>query len=134
VAEQMGFKIQDNRGHPENSGSQLTAIHPVIRTHPLTGFKSLYVDKSFTTRIMELGVEESDDILAYLARHISENHDIQVRYRWTANDLAIWDNRCVLHTATNDYGSQARHGNRVVGIGEKPFLDPASKSRASCSL
>lgn len=131
------------------------------RTHPITGFKSLYVDKSsvsplesqftvlivlsrFTTRIVELGTEESATILEYLTRHISENHDLQVRYRWSANDVAIWDNRCALHTATyvelnpmlrllmvcrNDYGSKARKGNRIVGIGEKPFFDPSSVSR-----
>ncbi|KAF7334647.1 Taurine catabolism dioxygenase [Mycena venus] len=154
IAAQMGLTIQDNRGHPENSGTHLTAIqHPshkvkinpificatlkmtVHRTHPVTGFKSLYVDKSFTTRIVELSTEESSDVLAYLTRHISENHDLQVRYRWGVNDVAIWDNRCALHTATNDYGSKAREGNRVVGIGEKPFFDPASVSRrASSSL
>ncbi|KAJ6589500.1 taurine catabolism dioxygenase [Mycena capillaripes] len=129
MAAQMGLSIQDNRGHPDNSGSHLSAIHPVIRTHPITGFKSLYVDKSFTTRIVELGTEESATVLAYLTRHISENHDLQVRYRWGANDVAIWDNRCALHTATNDYGFKAREGNRVVGIGEKPFFDPSSVSR-----
>ncbi|KAJ7269216.1 hypothetical protein C8J57DRAFT_1066991, partial [Mycena rebaudengoi] len=122
MAAQMGLPIQDNRRHPENSGTHLTAIHPVIRTYPVTGFKSLYVDKSFTTRIVELSTEESSDVLAYLTRHISENHDLQVRYRWGVNDVAIWDNRCALHTATNDYGSKAREGNREVGIGEKPFF------------
>ncbi|KAJ6518198.1 taurine catabolism dioxygenase [Mycena vitilis] len=123
MAEQMGLSIQDNRGHPDNSGSQLSAIHPVIRTHPVTGLKSLYVDKSFTTRILEVGTEESATLLAHLTRHVSENHDIQVRFRWERDDVAIWDNRCTWHTGTNDYGSQSREGNRVVGIGEKPFFD-----------
>jgi hypothetical protein len=62
----------------------------------------------FTTRIVELSTEESANVLAYLTRHISENHDLQVRYRWGANDVAIWDNRCALHTATY----VARHFNR----------------------
>ncbi|KAJ6478279.1 TfdA family taurine dioxygenase [Mycena sanguinolenta] len=93
VAERMGLKIQDNWGHPENSGSQLTAIHSDRHHH-----KTCLTICRFTTRIMELSVEESDDILAYLARHISENHDLQARY-----------------------------GNRVVGIGEKPFFNPASE-------
>ncbi|KAJ7177002.1 TfdA family taurine dioxygenase [Mycena filopes] len=129
MAAQMGLSIQNNRGSPENSGTRLTATHPVIRTHPVTGFKTLFVNKSFTKRIVELSSEESEDVLNYLARHISENHDLQVRYRWGRNDVAIWDNRCVFHTATNDYGGQTREGNRVVGIGEKPFFDPASKGR-----
>ncbi|KAJ7582055.1 taurine catabolism dioxygenase TauD TfdA [Mycena floridula] len=123
MAAQMGLPIQDNRGSPKNRGTDLTAIHPVIRTHPLTGFKTLFVNKSFTTRIVELTTDESDDMLNYLTRHISENHDLQVRYRWSPNDVAIWDNRCTLHTATNDYGTTSREGNRVVGIGEKPFFD-----------
>ena len=55
---------------------------------------------SFTTRIMELHGEESEAVLAYLARHIAENHDLQVRYRWGKNDVAIWDNRATLHSAT----------------------------------
>ena len=54
----------------------------------------------FTKRIVELHPEESDDILAYLFRHISENHDLQVRYKWALNDVAIWDNRATFHTAT----------------------------------
>ncbi|KAJ7694826.1 TfdA family taurine dioxygenase [Mycena rosella] len=131
MAAQMGLSIQDNRGSPENSGTNLTAIQYVqlFKTHPITGFKTLFVNKSFTTRIVELSTEESDDMLNYLARHISENHDLQVRYRWGTDDVAIWDNRCVLHTATNDYGAQEREGNRVVGIGEKPFFDSGSVSR-----
>ena len=124
---------------------------PVIRTHPVTGFKTLFVNKSFTTRINDLAPDESEALLDYLFRHVSENHDLQVRYKWGLNDVAIWDNRSTFHTATyvclsyfhqrgavllsatyayyrNDYSAH-RQGNRVVGIGEKPFLDPASKSR-----
>ncbi|KAJ7885799.1 taurine catabolism dioxygenase [Mycena leptocephala] len=126
-----GFIHPNNRGHAENSGSHLTAR----QTHPLTGFKSLYVDRSFTTRIVELSTEESANVLAYLTRHISENHDLQVRYRWGANDVAIWetDAPCI-RPRTNDYGSKAREGNRVVGIGEKPFFDPGSVSRRASTF
>ncbi|KAG6829306.1 hypothetical protein H0H92_004983 [Tricholoma furcatifolium] len=99
-AKRNNFKLNDNRGSPENTGESLTAIHPVIRTHPVTGFKSLYVNAGFTKRIVELSPEESDEVLAYLQRHISENHDLQVRYRWNKNDIAIWDNRVTFHTAT----------------------------------
>ena len=64
-------------------------------------------------------------------RLIVENHDLQVRHRWVnKNDLAIWDNRSVYHAATPDYeGLGERLGKRAVSIGEKPYLDPASKSR-----
>lgn len=53
---------------------------------------------------------------------------IQVRYRWNTNDLAIWDNRCTFHTATNDY-EEHRQGNRIVSVGERPYFDANSKSR-----
>ncbi|KAI0029246.1 hypothetical protein K488DRAFT_88912 [Vararia minispora EC-137] len=128
-ARAMGIPIQDPRGSPENTGSELMAIHPVVRTHPITNYKALFVNASFTTRILELHPDESAAVLAYLARHISENHDLQVRYRWAKDDVAIWDNRATLHTATNDYGRQRREGFRVVSIGERPFLDRASRSR-----
>jgi alpha-ketoglutarate-dependent taurine dioxygenase len=72
----------------------------VIRTHPITGYRSLFVNKSFTTRIIELSPDESDHTLDYLFRHVAENHDLQVRFRWQLNDVAIWDNRCTFHTAT----------------------------------
>ncbi|EEB96797.1 hypothetical protein MPER_04001, partial [Moniliophthora perniciosa FA553] len=127
-AQTHGLKIQDPRGSPENTGSNLTAVHPVIRTNPVTGFKSLFVNKTFTKRILELTPDESDDVLDYLAKHISENHDLQVRFKWQKNDVAIWDNRVTFHTATNDYEGH-RQGNRVVSIGEKPYFDPDSKSR-----
>ncbi|EIN08259.1 taurine catabolism dioxygenase [Punctularia strigosozonata HHB-11173 SS5] len=125
----VGIKIVDNRGHIENSGEGLTAVHPVIRTHPVTGYKSLFVNKVFTKKIVELNQDESDALLDYLTRHVSDNHDLQVRFRWTQNDVAIWDNRCTFHTATRDYGRELRVGNRVLSIGERPYFDPNSKSR-----
>ncbi|KAK0481320.1 hypothetical protein IW261DRAFT_1334652 [Armillaria novae-zelandiae] len=141
-ARQQNLPIQDPRGAPDNTGSNLTAIHPVIRTNPVTEFKTLFFQSHkllfvgtnqpafrFTKRIVELSLDESDGILAYLSRHISDNHDLQVRFRWSKNDVAIWDNRSTFHTATNDYGSSLRQGNRVVSLGERPFLDPNSKSR-----
>uniref|UniRef100_A0A8H7XNF0 TauD/TfdA-like domain-containing protein n=1 Tax=Psilocybe cubensis TaxID=181762 RepID=A0A8H7XNF0_PSICU len=129
AAKLRGFEIPAGpRGSPLNVGSELTAVHPVIRTNPVTGFKGLFVNKNFTKRIVELTSDESADVLNYLAVHVAENHDLQVRYRWEKNDVAIWDNRSTFHTATPDYDG-LRVGNRVVSVGEKPFFDPASKSR-----
>ncbi|KAH7908154.1 hypothetical protein BJ138DRAFT_1158368 [Hygrophoropsis aurantiaca] len=129
-ARALGLSIQDPRGSPANTGSDLVAVHPVIRTHPVTGFKTLFVNKSFTQRIVELTADESDHVLDYLYRHVSENHDMQIRYRWGKDDIAIWDNRATFHTATNDYAStEAREGNRAVSIGERPYFDPKSRSR-----
>ncbi|KAI0263576.1 hypothetical protein BC834DRAFT_924884 [Gloeopeniophorella convolvens] len=127
-AESSGLSVQEHRGAPENVGTNLSAVHPVIRTNPVTGYKTLFVNRSFTKRIVELSEEESNHVLEYLFRHVAENHDFQVRYRWKKNDIAIWDNRSNFHTATHDYTDE-REGNRVVSLGEKPFFDAKSKSR-----
>jgi len=58
------------------------------------------VNLRFTKRIVELTKDESDDVLEYLFRHVAENHDFQVRFKWNKNDLAIWDNRSSYHSAT----------------------------------
>ncbi|WOO83391.1 Putative alpha-ketoglutarate-dependent sulfonate dioxygenase [Vanrija pseudolonga] len=122
--------FRTNRGHPLNSNQDLRASHPVIRTHPVTGWKGLFVNKMFTRRINEVTKEESDVLLAFLFEHIHGNHDLQVRFRWEENSLAIWDNRSTLHAATLDVdGATNREGTRAVSVGDVPVFDPASKSR-----
>ncbi|KIW56555.1 hypothetical protein PV05_05208 [Exophiala xenobiotica] len=120
------------RGSPANVGGNLSTVHPVVRTNPVTGWKSIYAIGSFPKYINELGSEESDDLLKKFYDTIISNHDLQVRFKWrNPNDIAIWDNRSVFHSATFDYdGLGERSGNRVVGIGERPFFDPGSKSKA----
>ncbi|KAH7148178.1 hypothetical protein EDB81DRAFT_932479 [Dactylonectria macrodidyma] len=122
--------IDDYRGAPENTGLDFKAEHPVVRTNPVTGWKSLFaVGHQLTAgHINGVTETESEILKAYFRQLITENHDLQVRFRWGKNDLAIWDNRSVFHTATNDYIGK-RQGNRVVSLGEKPFYDPASRSR-----
>ncbi|TVY42614.1 putative alpha-ketoglutarate-dependent sulfonate dioxygenase [Lachnellula occidentalis] len=122
--------LDEDRGAPENKGLDFTASHPVVRTNPVTGWKSLFgaghqVYAGWVDNVTET---ESEVIKAYFLKLIAENHDLQVRFKWNKNDLAIWDNRSVFHTATNDYEGK-RQGNRVVSLGEKPFYNPASKSR-----
>jgi alpha-ketoglutarate-dependent taurine dioxygenase len=122
--------LEEERGAPENKGIDFTASHPVVRTNPVTGWKSLFgaghqVHAGWIDNVTET---ESEVIKAYFNKLIAENHDLQVRFKWNKNDLAIWDNRSVFHTATNDYEGK-RQGNRVVSLGEKPYYNPASKSR-----
>lgn len=120
---------EEPRGSPQNIGADLVAVHPVVRTNPVTGWKSVFALGSFPKRINELEAEESQELLDKLYRVILDNHDLQVRLKWrNKNDIAIWDNRSVFHSATFDYQGE-RFGNRVVGIGEAPFLDPNSQSR-----
>ncbi|KAM5352585.1 hypothetical protein ACJ41O_005307 [Fusarium nematophilum] len=122
--------IDENRGSPENNGLNFKAEHPVIRTNPVTGWKSLFAagHQISAGHINGVTETESEILKNYFRQLITENHDLQVRFRWGKNDLAIWDNRSVFHTATNDYIGK-RQGNRVVSLGEKPYFDPASTSR-----
>jgi alpha-ketoglutarate-dependent taurine dioxygenase len=78
-----------------------------------------------------LSAEESKRTIDWFLQLITENHDLQIRHRWqNPNDVAIWDNRSVLHTATYDTDGQGpRKGFRVVSLGERPYLDPQSTSR-----
>ncbi|RDW77912.1 hypothetical protein BP5796_05764 [Coleophoma crateriformis] len=119
---------EDIRGSPLNQGPGLQAVHPVIRTNPVTGWKSVFVNKGFTKRINGVTKDESDLLLNYLINLVTQNHDAQVRFKWNKNDLAIWDNRSNWHCATYDYEA-ARAGDRVCSLGEAPFLSLTSKSR-----
>jgi len=125
------FIYDKPRGNPQNIGKELTAVHPVVRTNPITGWKSIYSVGPFPKYINELNPEESDELLKKFYDMILQNHDLTVRLRWrNPNDLAIWDNRSAFHSATFDYeGLGERFGHRAVGIGEEPYLDPNSQSR-----
>ena len=96
------------------------AVHPIARTHPVTGRKALFVNSSFTRRIVELPIEESDAILAFLYEHV-KNVNFQCRFQWGANSVALWDNRCTQHMAIWDYYPESRSGIRVTIKGDKPF-------------
>ncbi|CAK7200432.1 hypothetical protein SEUCBS139899_003127 [Sporothrix eucalyptigena] len=122
------------RGAPENVGTVLEAIHPVIRTNPVTGWKSVFAVGHHVKRIHGLSDAESQHFLEWFNQLVVDNHDLQVRLRWQdVNDLAIWDNRSVYHAATPDYiyeeGLGERSGSRAVSLGEKPYFDPQSTSR-----
>lgn len=96
-----------------------SAVHPVVRTHPETGRKALYVNRTFTTRVNELSPDESDAVLKMLYEHC-EGVDFQIRYRWEKNDVAMWDNRCAMHRAVWDYWPNERVGRRVTIKGDAP--------------
>ncbi|KAH6197609.1 hypothetical protein HBI15_206860 [Parastagonospora nodorum] len=128
-AERLGNPIRKGiRGNPLNFGEALTAVHPVVRTNPVTGWKSVYVNKGFTKRINGVTKDESDVLLSYLFNLLTQNHDAQVRFEWRKNDLAIWDNRSTWHCATYDY-NDPRAGDRVCSLGEAPYLDLQSTGR-----
>ncbi|TEY42037.1 hypothetical protein BOTCAL_0400g00130 [Botryotinia calthae] len=116
------------RGHPLNIDQSLTASHPVVRTNPVTGWKSVFAVGHHAQFINELTPLESQQTLDFLNNLISKNHDLQLRFKWNVDDLVIWDNRSVYHTATYDY-SEPRAAHRVVSVGEAPTLMEGSISR-----
>lgn len=101
------------------------AEHPVIRTHPVTRRRALFVNSGFTTHIVGMKPRESRAILDYLYQHVALP-DFQCRFKWEPNSIAFWDNRCVQHHAVFDYYPQVRHGERVTVKGDKPYFDPAA--------
>ncbi|KAL0934062.1 Alpha-ketoglutarate-dependent sulfonate dioxygenase 5 [Colletotrichum truncatum] len=141
------YKFLD-REDPEGGPKLVERTHPMVRlslslsatvtdtcgfinqVHPVTGWKSLYVNRAMTLRIVGLDQGESDAILNYLFSVYEGNVDIQCRFRWTPGTSAIWDNRVTMHSAAWDYeGKGKRHGTRVSSLAEKPFFDPKATSR-----
>ena len=93
--------------------------HPVVRTHPVSGKKGLFVSEGFTTHINELTETESDALLRFLFAHAT-HPNFQVRWHWQAGDVAIWDNRATQHFANFDYGAAHRIMHRATVLGDKP--------------
>ena len=87
--------------------------HPVVRTHPATGRKLIFVNEEFTSEIVGLPREEGAAVLKFLVEHC-KNPDFQVRFRWEPDSVAFWDNRCTQHHAVWDYFPHVRSGYRVV--------------------
>ncbi|KAI0649006.1 alpha-ketoglutarate-dependent sulfonate dioxygenase [Trametes meyenii] len=106
-------------GHPVRR-EPVESVHPVVRVHPVTGWKAVYVNPGFTRRIVGLPKAESDAILNLLFRQIAENVDFQVRFHWEPNSIAIWDNRVVTHSATFDFWPHRRHALRATPHAERP--------------
>lgn len=98
--------------------SEVRAEHPAVRIHPETGRRALYVNRTFTSHFKELRRSESDALLQTLCDW-SEQPAFQVRYRWSKGAIGIWDNRCTMHFAINDY-AEPRVIERVTVLGDAP--------------
>jgi alpha-ketoglutarate-dependent taurine dioxygenase len=95
------------------------STHPIVRTHPVTGRKCLFVNQSYTTHIVGVSKDESRAVLGFLFHHVT-NPNFQVRFRWSPRAVAFWDNRCTQHLAVWDYFPQTRSGYRVTIGGDTP--------------
>ena len=102
--------------HPHNRPQDM-AVHPVVRVHPETGAKALYVNEHFTRRIVEMNATESRVILDYLTEWV-KNPRFTVRYKWTPGTIAFWDNRCTQHFVLNDFEGE-RIIQRVTVMGDE---------------
>jgi taurine dioxygenase len=119
---QSGFKAMANR----EEASESSAEHPLVRTHPETGKKALFLPWPGWGRIVELSPAESEAMLKLLREH-ADNPDFACRFRWRKHSLAFWDNRCTRHRATADYfyaqrgfPPHRRHLHRVSIQGDRP--------------
>jgi len=108
-----GEKVEERKTYPR-------AEHPVLRTHPVSGRKSLFVNRTFTTRIVQLAPRESDALLRLLFEHI-EQPEFHCRFQWQPGSIAFWDNRCAQHHAMWDYYPNRRRGLRVTIKGDAPY-------------
>ena len=122
-----GFFI-DSYKHFESNGNdakEYSSHHPIVRTHPETGKKILFVNWTYTKKIEGLEEDESNEVLSKIFEHQSRL-DLTCRYSWTENNIAIWDNRCVIHYAIADFfpGRGLGHErvmDRIAVLGDRPY-------------
>ena len=100
-------------------GKALVAEHPVVRTHPETGRKALYVNFGHTVRIKDMTEEESGPLLEYLFAH-QVRPEFTCRFSWQSGSIALWDNRCTQHNPVNDYHGYRRLMHRITLAGDRP--------------
>ncbi|MDD2048899.1 taurine dioxygenase [Pseudomonas putida] len=118
--ERFGTTPEDLQRWEATRRSNPPLSHPVIRTHPVSGRKSLFVNEGFTTRINELSEAESEAVLKLLFAHATRP-EFTIRWRWQENDVAFWDNRVTQHYAVDDYRPQRRVMHRATILGDAPF-------------
>jgi alpha-ketoglutarate-dependent taurine dioxygenase len=99
--------------------AEYVAEHPVVRTHPETGRKALYVNVGHTVRLSGMTEEESAPLLAFLFRH-QVRPEFTCRFQWREGSLAFWDNRCAQHNPVNDYHGHRRVMHRITLAGDRP--------------
>ncbi|VVT58002.1 uncharacterized protein SAPINGB_P005988 [Magnusiomyces paraingens] len=129
-SDRKSFQIySQERGAPENVGDEIISTHPIVRTNPVTGWKTLFAVGEHFTKFNELTPLESKALKEYIWNILVQSHDLQVRHKWDKYDIAIWDNRSTYHAINKDvlyYDDLLRTGIRTLSIAERPYLDSNS--------
>jgi taurine dioxygenase len=111
-------RIREN-GNGDDRDREYLAEHPVVRTHPETGRKALYVNPAHTARFVDMTEDESRPLLQHLFQH-SVRAEHTCRFRWRPGSVALWDNRCAMHNPINDYHGHTRRMHRISLAGDVP--------------
>jgi len=106
-------------GGADDGDREYVSVHPVVRTHPETGRKALYVNRAHTARFDDMTEDESRPLLQYLFQH-SIQPEFTCRFQWRVGSLALWDNRCTMHNPLNDYHGYTRAMHRITLGGDTP--------------
>jgi taurine dioxygenase len=114
-----GFRAIADSAQKERLANDERAEHPVMRTHPVTGRKALFVNSTFTRRIKGMKQAESDALLRFLFEHIG-SPEFSCRFRWRPGSIAMWDNRCTQHRVVADALTTHRRMERITICGDEP--------------
>ncbi len=120
------FRNTYTKKEPVGSASKLNdgfrkfgnSIHPIIKTHPVTKKKYIYINPGFTNHIIGLNASDSNNLLNYLFTFMNKP-EFQLRFKWTENTIAMWDNRCTMHYAIGDYMPHNRRMHRITIVNDK---------------
>ncbi len=118
ILQSFGARVSDEK-REELRHTTPPVAHPVVRTHPETGERALYVNRTFTSRILDMDPAESAELLRYLTNKVKQP-EYQVRFHWSPNAIVFWDNRPTQHYAVLDYWPHERIVERVTVVGDRP--------------
>ena len=111
--------IDGMKGAYQQAADVYESEHPIVRTHPESGLKGIYVGRGHTARFKDMTAQESEPLIRYLTDHITRP-EFTCRFRWSVGAVAVWDNRITQHYAVNDYPGKRRHMRRVTLKGDRP--------------